>query len=73
MNANALTPELGALVSIARALPPELVRQVTDFAEFLAQKRAAPPTDVSDEWSEEDLRDWTRHVQSRIDEMPPAS
>ena len=33
-----LTPELTALVSVARFLPPELVRQIADFAEFLSAK-----------------------------------
>ena len=35
-----LTPELNALVSVARFLPPELVRQIADFAEFLSEKHA---------------------------------
>jgi hypothetical protein len=73
MNATALTPELDALVSVARTLPPELVRQVADFAEFLGRKRAAPPVDVSDEWSEEDLRDFARASAVGADRFPPAS
>ena len=71
MDATTLTPELDALVSVARTLPPELVRQVADFAEFLGKKHAAP-VDESDAWSEEDLRDWTRHACRRLDEIPPA-
>lgn len=68
MNAVALTPEIDALVTVARSLPPELVRQVAAFAEFLGKKHAAPAVDESDEWSDEDLRDWTRHARERLDE-----
>ena len=57
MNATELTPELSALVNAARSLPPELVRRLTDYVEGLA-KRATLPVDESDEWSEEDLRDF---------------
>jgi hypothetical protein len=35
-----LTPELNALMSVVRFLPPDLVRQIADFAEFLGEKHA---------------------------------
>jgi len=71
VNATELTPELTALVNTARVLPPELVRQVADFAEFLRAKRAALPIDESDEWSEEDLRDWRLHSLRYFESMHP--
>ena len=37
-----LTPELDALLTAARVLAAEHVRQVTDFAEFLGAKYAVP-------------------------------
>lgn len=67
MTTTPLTPELDALVGVARALPSELVQQVTDFAEFLRQKHSAAPVHESDEWSEEDLRDWARRACDRLD------
>jgi hypothetical protein len=42
------TPELDALMTAARALPRELVRQVADFAEFLGAKYAAPTSSSAD-------------------------
>ena len=72
MTTAALTPELTALVGAARGLPPELVRQVTDFAEFLGKKHAAPPAvDESDEWSEEDTRDFARAAMRRFEAEHP--
>jgi hypothetical protein len=44
-----LTPELKALVTAARELPHELVRQVTDFAEFLDAKYSVPMASAVDE------------------------
>jgi hypothetical protein len=37
-----LTPELSALVTAARGLSSEHLRQLTDFAEFLGAKYALP-------------------------------
>jgi aldehyde dehydrogenase (NAD+) len=37
------TPELWSLVTTARVLPTDLVRQVADFAEFVGTKHAKPP------------------------------
>lgn len=72
MNQTELTPELDALVNAARRLPRELVVRVTEFAESLG-KRHAGPVDESDEWSEEDLRDWTAASAREADRFPPAS
>ena len=71
MSTATLSPELDALVNVARALPPELVRQVADFAEFLGKKHAAPPVNESDAWSDDDLRDWTRTSAEAADRFPP--
>ena len=68
----ALTPELNALMGAARSLPPELVRQVTDFAEFLGKKHAAPPAvDESDDWSKEDLREFALAAMRRFEAEHP--
>ncbi|MBA4064797.1 MAG: aldehyde dehydrogenase [Isosphaera sp.] len=37
------TPELWALVTTARVLPTDLVRQVADFAEFVGTRHGKPP------------------------------
>ena len=37
-----LTPDLNTLVTAARALAPEHVRQLADFAEFLGAKYVVP-------------------------------
>ena len=49
-----LTPELNALLTAARVLPPEHVRQVTDFAEFLGEKYAVPVATDMETVSDED-------------------
>src|SRR5437763_17173132 len=78
MNAADLTPELTELLNTARTLSPELVRQVADYAEFLGRKHGARPemgrygpVDESDEWTEEDLRDFSRHSRDRLLAMDP--
>jgi hypothetical protein len=73
MNMTVLTPELDALVNAARSLPPELVRQVADFAEFLGQKHLAPAVDESDAWSDGDLRDFARASAQAAEQHPPTS
>ena len=70
MNATELTPELSALVTAARSLPPELVRRVTNYVEDLA-KRAALPVDESDEWTEEDMRDLAAACAREFDRRHP--
>ena len=49
MTTSDLTPELNALVTAARELPRELIRQVTDFAEFLGAKYSIPMASAVDE------------------------
>ncbi|MCE9564761.1 MAG: hypothetical protein K8U57_22230 [Planctomycetes bacterium] len=71
MNVAELTPELNALVSVVRMLPPELVRQVADFAEFLGKKHLALPIDESDEWTEEDQREIALAALRRFDAEHP--
>jgi aminoglycoside phosphotransferase (APT) family kinase protein len=73
MNSTTLTPELDALVSAARTLPPELVRQVADFAEFLGKKHSAPAVDESDAWSDEDLHDFARASAQVAAQNPPTA
>lgn len=72
MNATEPTAELEAPMSVARALPAGLVRQVREFAEQLQQSPTAPAIDESDSWSEEDLRDVSRAAAHRLDQFPPA-
>ena len=71
MNATELTPELTTLVGVARRLPPELVRQVAEFAEFLGKKHAALPVDESDAWTEEDMRDLSAACMREFDRRHP--
>lgn len=59
MNTTEMTPELTALVTAARPLPPDLIRQVTEFAASLGKQHSANSRDESDEWTEEDMRDAT--------------
>lgn len=56
-----LTPELSTLVAVARNLPSERVREVTDFAEFLVRRypnsaplSQSPPPVVAQVQTEED-------------------
>ena len=60
MNATELTPELATLLNSARTLSSDLVREVTDFAEFLGRKHTGingtKPTVEYDDWTEEDMR-----------------
>lgn len=66
MNATELTPELTDLLTAARGLPAQLVRQVAEFAEFLGHKHASKPepgdpgsADASEDWTQEELRELT--------------
>jgi hypothetical protein len=54
MTMSELTPELNALVTAARVLAPEHVRQVTDFAEFLGTRYAVPDAADMETVSEDD-------------------
>ena len=71
MNVAELTPELSNLVNAARLLPSELVRQVTDFAEFLGKRGSGLPLEVSDEWSEDDLHHATLESLRRFEAEHP--
>ena len=72
MNATGPTPELDELIAVARGLPPHLVRELVEFAESLRKDRGNPAADESDAWTEDDLRDLTRHANSRLDKLDPA-
>lgn len=71
MNATALTPELSTLINAARVLPPELIRQVAEFAQFLGTKHATATVDSSDEWSEGDMREVTLAAMRRFEAEHP--
>jgi hypothetical protein len=74
VNAIEPNPDLNALLNAIRALPPDLVRQVSDFVVALGKKHAGMPIDESDEWSEEDLRDIAAASAQECDRrFPPAS
>ncbi len=48
------------LIDAVKSLPPERIDEVKDFAIFLKERYAKPEIiDDSDEWSDEDLRDFT--------------
>ncbi len=58
MNTNTETSDILRVLS---GLPTEKVRQVRDFANFLdLQYRKSLEVDESDEWSDEDLRDFSK-------------
>ena len=72
MNATELTPELATLLNSARTLSSDLVREVTDFAEFLGRKHTSTnggmPIDEYDDWTEEDLRNHRIASMRRFEE-----
>ena len=48
------------ILQALKNLPPEKISQVRDFAVFLQHQYGKSPTiDESDEWTDEDLRDFT--------------
>ena len=60
---------MDALLQTVRMLPPELIREVADFAEFLGRKRleSLGPS-VDDELTEEDLRNHRIASMRRFEE-----
>lgn len=48
-----------------KALPPEKVGEVRDFALFLRERQAKLLKEVQWDWSEEDLRDFSTYVSVR--------
>lgn len=57
----AVSVEANEIVRIASGLPNDRVRQLLDFAHFIdLEYRKTLEIDESDEWSDEDLRDFTR-------------
>ena len=53
------TVEAVEIIQALRDLPAERVREVRDFALFLKQQsRSALPVNESDEWTDEDIRDF---------------
>ena len=75
MNATELTPELATLLNSARTLSSDLVREVTDFAEFLGRKHTGVNGKLSnegyDDWTEEDMRAATIASFRRFEEEHP--
>ena len=56
------------ILQVLKSLPPEKVAEVKDFVNFLkSQYLKSQVIDESDEWSDEDLRDFT--ASSRFVEM----
>lgn len=52
--------ETTEILQVLNGLPPEKVAEVKDFANFLQlQYQKSQSVDESDEWSDEDLRDFT--------------
>lgn len=49
-----LTPPVRRLVGIARTLPPEVVPQLTDYAEFLGEKYGRLAVDEVNIWTPAD-------------------
>ena len=53
------TVEAVEIIQALRDLPADRVREVRDFALFLKQQsRSALPVNESDEWTDEDIRDF---------------
>ena len=60
--------ETTEILKVLKGLPPEKVSEVRNFVDFLqSQYRQSQILDESDEWSDEDLRDFTS--SSRFVEM----
>lgn len=60
--------EASEILQVIKVLPPDKVTEVRDFVNFLhSQYLQSQTLDESDEWSEEDLRDFT--AASRFAEM----
>jgi hypothetical protein len=65
------TSDQNEIVRVLSALPPEQVRQVLDFALFLASRYGQKPIDESWTWTEEDMRDFTRASMIHAEESIP--
>ncbi len=49
------------ILNVLKTLPPEKLDEVKDFAVFLHERYGNPEIlDESDEWSDEDLRDFSK-------------
>ena len=69
-----LTREQAAeILHALRGLPAEKVREVRDFALFLKERsQHAEPIDESDEWTDEDIRDFLKASSEYAEEtLPP--
>lgn len=52
--------ETTEIIQVLNGLPPDKISEVRDFVNFLqSQYQKSQVIDDSDEWSEEDLRDFT--------------
>jgi len=60
------------IIQALRQLPAERVREVRDFALFLKERSArGQPVNESDEWTEEDIRDFLKGSIEYADEAAP--
>jgi hypothetical protein len=67
-----MTSVMAELNQVVGALPSAKAQEVLDFARSLEQKQSALPVDESMEWSDEDLREWMKSGNDRLDEFAPA-
>ena len=63
-----LSPEQTELVQLIQELEPEKVHQVL---EFTRKVKTDPPIDYSDDWTEEDLREFSNDTLRRLDKIDP--
>lgn len=60
--------DVNKLVDVIRRLPPSKIEEVKDYVTFLDSRYSnTSEADESDEWSDEDLRDFT--ASSRFNEL----
>ncbi|MBM4042856.1 MAG: DUF2281 domain-containing protein [Planctomycetes bacterium] len=60
------------IIQALRDLPAERVREVRDFALFLKERSGrGQPVNESDEWTDEDIRDFLRASVEYADEAVP--
>ncbi len=61
--------EAAQIIRALRGLPAERVREVRDFALFLKERSQHPETiDESDEWTDEDIRDFLKSSSQYAEE-----
>jgi hypothetical protein len=61
------------ILDVLKSLPSEKVAEVKDFAVFLRERYGKnETTDASDEWTNEDLRDFSDASMNRADEFEKA-